>query len=191
METESSLSQFVPQKRNSNKHTERGLAMLEKSIQQDGFIGAMTSAADGEIFDGSARLEKVVDVLPANPIVVESDGTRPIIIKRTDIPNAEDPRAKRLSVAANRIAEIDLQWDEDVLQDVFKGFETDLFTEEELGDLISQSKELLKETIQEIKPRKMLHILISVPVEDSMFIKEGIEALKAEYKSAEVEYGSN
>ncbi|MBE3141506.1 MAG: hypothetical protein IMZ53_13100 [Thermoplasmata archaeon] len=135
MEQENSpkLSDFHEQKRNANKHTERGLSLLEKSIQQDGFIGAMTSTADGEIIDGSARLEKVMDVLPADPIVIISDGTRPIIIKRNDIPNAEDPRAKRLSIAANRIAEIDLQWDEDLMKELNTEIDlSGLFTENEI-----------------------------------------------------------
>ncbi len=33
------------------------MAQLEKSIQSDGWIGAITIAADGETFDGSARIE--------------------------------------------------------------------------------------------------------------------------------------
>lgn len=43
-----------PQRRNANRHTERGMAALEQSIDQDGWIGAITVAADGETFGGSA-----------------------------------------------------------------------------------------------------------------------------------------
>jgi hypothetical protein len=114
------LSDFYPQKKNANLHTEQGLALLERSIQQDGFIGAITATANGEIIAGSARLEKVADVLPAEPIVVECDGTRPIIIKRIDIPNAEDERAKRLAISDNRIAELNLNWDTGLIQELEK-----------------------------------------------------------------------
>lgn len=109
---------LIPQRKNANKHTLNGLRLLEKSIQSDGFIDAQTAAADGEIISGSARLElsaeKFADV---EPIIVESDGTRPIVVVRTDIPNAEDPRAKRLSVAANQIAKTDFNPDGDLLRE--------------------------------------------------------------------------
>jgi hypothetical protein len=108
--------QFRPQQRNANKHSLHGLRLLEKSVQQDGFIDAQTAAADGEIISGSARLElsaeKFADV---EPIVVQSDGSRPVIVIRTDIPNLDDPRAKRLSVAANQIAKTDYDPDGELL----------------------------------------------------------------------------
>ena len=112
------LSDFKKQKRNANKHTERGMKMLGESMDEVGFIGAMTSAADGEIFDGSARIEKSADVFDTEPIIVETDGTRPVIVKRTDIPSADDPRAVRAGILANRVFEVDLEWDEDVLASI-------------------------------------------------------------------------
>lgn len=120
MKKKAKLTDFKKQRKNANKHTQRGLELLDKSITKNGWIGAMTAAADGEIFDGSARLETVESVLPADPIVVETDGKRPIIIKRTDIKKASDPKAVRLALEANRIAQVDLNWDVDVLKDIAK-----------------------------------------------------------------------
>lgn len=102
------------QQRNANKHTERGLSALGSSVQADGWIGAITVAADGETFDGSARIEVAKDALD-DAIVVRSDGTKPIVHIREDIPTADDPRAVRLGLAANRIAELNLEWDASVL----------------------------------------------------------------------------
>lgn len=110
------LHDFRPQRVNANKHTERGIAALDNSIRKDGWIGAVTVAADGETFDGSARIEALADAMPsAEPIVIESDGMRPIIVKRIDIPNTDDPRAKRLGVAANIIAHMDYAPDGEIL----------------------------------------------------------------------------
>ena len=50
--------QIRPQRKNANRHTQRGMQALERSLDQDGWIGAITVAADGETFDGSARVEK-------------------------------------------------------------------------------------------------------------------------------------
>ena len=112
------MTKFIPQQRNANKHTLHGTRLLEKSITEDGYIDAQTAAADGEIISGSARLElsaeKFADV---EPIIVHSDGKRPVIVIRDDIPNASTARAKRLSVAANQIAKTDFNPDGELLKE--------------------------------------------------------------------------
>jgi hypothetical protein len=119
------------------------MGRLEESIRTDGYLTPMTAAADGEVFDGSARLETVADVLAeAEPIVVESDGTRPIIHVRTDIPSADDPRARRLALAANRVAELNLEWDAEVLAELRdEGAADALFYPHELAALTGEAGE--------------------------------------------------
>lgn len=111
------VADFRPATKNANKHSARGLGALTTSVQSDGWIGAMTTAADGEMIAGSARIETVAQVfgVDAEPIVIESDGTRPIIVRCVDIPQADDPRAVRLALADNRVQELDLSWDVEVL----------------------------------------------------------------------------
>ncbi|HEU5090508.1 MAG TPA: hypothetical protein VFT99_23800, partial [Roseiflexaceae bacterium] len=100
-------------------HTERGMRALDDSISRDGWIGAVTVAADGETFDGSARVETTAaNGMLDDAIVVETDGRKPIIVKRTDIPTATDPRAVRLGLAANRVAQLNLEWEPGVLADL-------------------------------------------------------------------------
>ena len=137
----SKLGNFRTQARNANKHTPRGLGMLAKSIGQDGWIGGITVAADGETFDGSARLETLADAMPdAEPIVVETDGTRPVVVKRVDIPNADDPRAKRLGIAANRIQQVDYDPDADVLASLAGEIDLgEFWTKDELADLLKDT----------------------------------------------------
>jgi hypothetical protein len=129
------LSDFRPQRFNANKHTARGLGMLDKSIADNGWIGAISVAADGETFDGSARLETAYTRFgdEVEPIIIETDGTRPVILKRTDIANADDPVAKKLSIAANRIAHIDLDWNPEMLAEISEEVDlSDLFFDSEL-----------------------------------------------------------
>lgn len=109
-----------PQARNANKHTQGGMRKLERSIQQDGWIGAVTVAADGEAFDGSARVEITETALPGEDIVVETDGKRRVVVVRTDIPNADDPRAVRLGLAANEIHYENYDPDGDVLAAIMR-----------------------------------------------------------------------
>lgn len=110
------LDEFRPAGRNANRHTQRGLGMLDDSMARDGYLTPLTVAADGEAIDGSARLETVAMRFPdVEPLVVEHDGTRPVVMVRKDIPTAHDPRARRLALAANRIAELDLDWDVEIV----------------------------------------------------------------------------
>ena len=134
------VKDFRPASRNANKHTARGMSELQKSVQSNGWIGAMTTAADGEMIAGSARIETAAQVfgVDAEPIVVETDGRRPIIVKRTDIATADDPRAQALALSDNRVAELDLSWDVEVLAGLDAETLGNLWTPEELSDLGQQ-----------------------------------------------------
>lgn len=138
----------IPQRANANRHTQRGMQALETSIATDGWIGAITVAADNETFDGSARVEKIAENgMLDNPIIVESDGTRPIVVKRVDIPSATDPRAVRLGVAANRVAALNLEWEPDVLAGILEsGVDLgSLFTADEWADVALVQQEETQE----------------------------------------------
>ena len=140
------ISEFRPQSQNANSHTQRGLGMLSKSMEDHGFFGAMTSSADGEIFDGSARLETAYERFgdSVEPIIVDADGTRPIIVRRIDIPNADDPKAKKMAIAANRIASVDLDWNMEVLAEISQEIDiSDMFFDDELAKLAEQRQEVI------------------------------------------------
>jgi hypothetical protein len=135
------IDEFTPASQNANKHTERGLYELEKSMQQDGFVAAMTVAANGEALDGSARMEKSAVVFGEDVTVIHHDGTRPIILVRDDIPDASAPIAKRIAIRANRIAQIDLNWDLTELLDTAKQVDLGkLWTAEEWNRLVCASQ---------------------------------------------------
>jgi hypothetical protein len=108
----------LPAGRNPNKHTQQGMGQLDAAMSRQGYVAPMTAAANGVVLDGNARLEAVSTKFPGvAPLVVEHDGTRPVIMVRTDIPNANNPLALDIIVSANRIAEVDLDYDLDVLRD--------------------------------------------------------------------------
>ncbi len=136
------LTDARPQVKNANAHTQRGMSLLERSIQTDGWIGAITVAADGETFDGSARIETGIATGfdEVEPIVVRSRGDRPIIHIREDIPSADDPRAVRLGVAANRIASINLAFEPSVLAELAETVDlSGLFFPDELSSILEQA----------------------------------------------------
>src|ERR1017187_3822007 len=140
------LKDFKQQQKNANKHTERGMDMLEKSMQQVGYTAPIIVANDGEAISGSARHEAAANVFGADsePIVVKSDGTRPIVVVRTDVPNAQSAKAKQIAVLENRVAEINLAWEPAVMQELVEEmpeFIATQFTEKELQVVMDEAFE--------------------------------------------------
>lgn len=145
------LSNFRPQKNNSNAHTQRGLKALSDAYSEVGYVAPMTAAANGEVLDGSARLEQAFDQFEDEALVIRHDGRRPIIMVREDVEDADDPRAKRISYGANRIGEIDLVWNPNqLLIDKEAGVDFNgLFHEDEFDEITADVK---KEPSEESPP---------------------------------------
>ena len=137
------LSDFQTQKRNLNKHRPRAMGMLDNIISKEGWIGAITVANDGETFAGSARLETAQERFgdESEPIVFDIDGTRPVILRRTDIPTADDPRAIRLGIADNRISELNYDPDIELLSAIAEEVDiSDMYFEDELAALVERDQ---------------------------------------------------
>ena len=74
-------------------------------------------------------------------VVVEHDGTKPVIMVRTDIPDASTPLARRIIYRANRIAELDLSWDgQQIAADLEAGMDLDdMFSGEEMAAILEKA----------------------------------------------------
>lgn len=131
------LADLLPDQRNANKHTERGTYMLRRSIERFGFAEAGTLDRHNKIIGGNHRTEAAADVLDADEaIIVEADGRTPIYIRRNDI-DLDTPEGRALAVALNRVAQVSIDFDPDVLgEDVAAGVDLgDFFFDLELLDM--------------------------------------------------------
>ena len=139
------LSDFTVQQKNVNRHKNRGMKALSDTIDNGGWIGAITTAANGETFAGSARLEVSYDRFgdEIEPITVHTTGDRPVIVIRDDIPTASDPKAVKLGVADNRISEINYDPDIELLIEINDEIIQldDLYFEDELAALVASNEE--------------------------------------------------
>ena len=110
-----SLRDCEPDRHNANRHTPRGTALMETSIREYGYGDSITVDKRGRIISGNQRAETLADLGMMDAIVVQSDGTKPIIHQRTDLDLKTDRRAKGLAIAQNRVGEVNLAWDRDML----------------------------------------------------------------------------
>lgn len=115
VKTIKSLKDLVPDDKNANQGSVRGRAMLEESVEQYGAARSMVADVNGKLIAGNKSAEVFAEKGMDEIIVVQSDGTKPVVIQRTDLNLDKDPRARELAVMDNRTNEVSLTWDADAL----------------------------------------------------------------------------
>ena len=132
---------------NANRGTTRGSDLLEKSIAKRGFgrPGMLDVNYKAVAGNKATIAAKKVFGENAEPIIIDSDGKRPVYVRRVDIdlndPNPNNP-AKVLAYEDNFIQVVSLDFDPDVilddLDDDFDFSEIGM-TDEELSEIIGNA----------------------------------------------------
>lgn len=146
------LAELTPDNLNANKGTQRGLGQLEKSLQNYGAGRSITVDKNGRIISGNKTTLAAASVGIEDAILVESDGNAVIVHKRTDI-DIDTPMGRGLAIADNRVAELNLDWDLDALEELAdQGVELlDHWTEDELKEFNYHDEEFdFESTNQEV-----------------------------------------
>jgi hypothetical protein len=122
------LSDLTPDPDNANKGTQRGLRMLDNSLRNYGAGRSIVTDKNDVIIGGNKTAERAADIGLNDTITVETDGTQLVVVKRTDLDLATDPRARELAYADNRVGQVDLDWDVSVvMEDIAAGVKLDGF----------------------------------------------------------------
>lgn len=119
---EAKLSDLVFDDKNFNKHTEYGMSLIEKSIRNNGAGRSILIDKNNRIIAGNGVTEIAGQIGLDDVQIVESDGSKIIAVKRTDI-DLDSKQGREMALADNATASVDLAWDEEQIQ----------FAEEEFG----------------------------------------------------------
>lgn len=125
------LQDFKPDDKNFNKHSKEGMDLLGKSVDKVGIIESITVSSDDKVISGNAR-RKVISkkYSEADAIIVETDGTKPVILKRTDIKSGTK-QFHEAAILANTVAKKNINLDHEKIEEVaVNEFDIDI---EELG----------------------------------------------------------
>lgn len=109
------LTDLVPDARNANRGTERGLRMLEDSLREDGAGRGILLDRNGNVIAGNKTLERAVDLGLEDVIVVPTDGKQLVATQRLDV-DIDSPQGRRMALRDNRVGQVDLDWDAATLQ---------------------------------------------------------------------------
>lgn len=135
--TDLHISDLKHDPRNARAHNPRNVGMIEESLRKAGAGRSLLATRDGTIIAGNATMEALAAIGMENVIVVDSDGTRPVVVRRVDL-DPDDPRAVHLAIADNRAAEL-ADWDPAMLNQIALEFPDAIdaqFFKEELDDLL-------------------------------------------------------
>lgn len=119
------IDELKPDNKNFNKHTEYGMALLEKSLRQNGAGRSILVDKDDNIIAGNGIVEAAQNAGITKTRVVEVTGDELVVVKRTDL--ALDSKAGReMALADNATAAVDLEWDNEVIAEVAADFDIDV-----------------------------------------------------------------
>ena len=119
------INELKPDSRNHNKHTKDGMDLLEKSVNKVGIIESITVSNDDKIISGNARHEIIGKNFTKEALVIETDGTQPIIIKRTDI-ESDTKQFYEASILANTTSKKNIDFDMEVIDSLAVEYDIDV-----------------------------------------------------------------
>lgn len=135
------ITDYLPDSHNANKGTERGLQMLEDSLQSVGVGRSIVVDKNGKIPAGNKTLEAAVNAGFEDVLEIEDDGKTLIVHKRSDW-DLDDPlgAARKYAYLDNRVSEVGLAWDANrIAADVEAGIDlSKMWTIPELDYVLNQ-----------------------------------------------------
>lgn len=128
--TRRTLAEYKQHPANPNRHTERGLQIVEDSVNYNGAGRSGLAAADGTLLAGNGTWEAMERAGIRDVLEVETNGQTWVIVKRSDLA-PDDARAKALMLSDNRASELGYDPDAELLGAL-------------LGDIAADNEMLLK-----------------------------------------------
>lgn len=145
--TTAKLSDLIPDDKNFNRGTEFGQHLIEKSLRENGAGRSILLDKNNRIIAGNKTTENAATIDMDDVIIVETDGTKLVAVKRTDI-DLDSEQGRRMALADNATSAANLEWDEEQLRAMQK--EMDNFDSEEWGVNLP---EIVKEEEQDTKEK--------------------------------------
>lgn len=114
------IADLIPDEHNMNAGTERGRHLLETSVQQLGLGRSVVTDRNGRVIAGNKTTEVAGAVGIQKVVTVQTDGDTLVVVQRTDLDlqDENDPRARQLAFADNRVGEVSLAWDAEQIEQI-------------------------------------------------------------------------
>ena len=115
--TEAKITDLHFDKKNANKHTQKGLRLVEKSLSKLGAGRSILIDKNNNIIAGNGVIETAGQIGMDKLQIVETTGDEIVVVKRTDI-DLNSKKGRELAIADNYSAKESIDLDFDVIDDL-------------------------------------------------------------------------
>jgi hypothetical protein len=109
------LSDLTPDDKNFNKGSEFGNSLIEKSFRKFGAGRSILIDKNNRIIAGNKSVENAMAIGMDDVQIVESDGTKIIAVKRTDI-DLDSAEGREMALADNASAKANIVFDAELIE---------------------------------------------------------------------------
>jgi len=109
------IAQLILDEKNANKGTNRGRELLEQSFEKYGAGRSVLVDRHDCVIAGNKTIQAAVAAGMKSISVIETDGSSLVAVQRSDLDLNRDKKARELAIADNRVGELDLEWNPEVL----------------------------------------------------------------------------
>jgi hypothetical protein len=174
------IEQLTQDPENANKGTAHGRKLLKSSLKRLGAGRSVLLDKDGIILAGNKTIEAAQKQGFKKVVVVDTDGDTIVAVRRTDL-SADDDKARELAIADNRVGQVDLSWDPEVLRatevDLTQFFDDQV----ELDRLLNEGKNVKRSDRIDLQPPpKMMWVLLGIPFNRFDAVQSHFAALEQE-----------
>jgi hypothetical protein len=170
------IKDLRPDPKNARTHTPRNIGMIADSLQEVGAARSIVIDEDDIVLAGNGTLEGAAQAGITKVRVVDASGDELIAVRRRGL----TPEQKtRLALADNRTNELS-DWNPDALKDLqASGADlSNLFTAEELADIIAVDDEAPVERTLVERPSDVAWVLLAIPLEEWPKHQAAVEAMQ-------------
>ncbi len=123
--TEAKITDLHFDNKNANKHTQKGLRLVEKSLSKLGAGRSILIDKNNNIIAGNGVIETAGQIGLENIRIVETDGKEIVAVKRTDI-DINSKKGRELAIIDNHSAKESIDLDFDVINDLVSEYDISL-----------------------------------------------------------------
>ena len=118
------INELIQDDRNLNRGTEQGKELITKSLSKFGAGRSVLIDKNNRIIAGNKTHENAKELGMDDVIVVETDGTKLVAVKRTGV-DLDSKQGREMALADNATVKVDLQWDTETMDNALSEFDID------------------------------------------------------------------
>ncbi len=122
---DATIKDLIPDEKNANRGTKPGSQLLERSLSELGAGRSILLDKNNNIIAGNKTAEMAAAIGLDRVKIVEVTGSELVAVKRVDI-DINSAKGRELALADNKVGQVNLDWDPDVLQGLALEFDIDL-----------------------------------------------------------------